>query len=173
MIILFILIVLAIIIAMFIIRSTTWSDKRFRLLKKLCSDAIPSEYNKGHFAKSKFGYTLKFKNTEKDYLVLTSYLGRSDFSIVTKEFGSEQFMLDERIAVLSEKEDMGFSKISIQLRDGSGIFEITHVCIQVAPMSKDQFIKLLKKINLVELEKVTFHRKNASKFYNSIHASRS
>ncbi len=147
---LLVLLVVAIIVAIIIFR--TLSDKQFKLFKKLCSEAVPSEYHRDLFAKSKFGYTLKFKKAEKDYLILAFNIGWSDFSLVSKEFEVERFKLYERNALFSGSEDMGISRISIQLMRGSGIFEITHTCTQLAPMSKDQLIKLLDKINIVKLE---------------------
>jgi len=60
--------------------------------------------------------------------------------------------LDKRDALLSGSEDMGISRISIQLLGGSGIFEITHLCRQSPPMSKDQLLKLVNKKNIIELE---------------------
>ena len=144
--------VLVIIVSLFLFRSKSWGDKQFKLFKKLCSEAVPSEYHRDHFAKSKFGYTLKFKKTDKDYLILAFNPGWSDFSIVSKDFEVERFKLDERDALLSGSEDMGMSRISIQLLSGSGIFEITHSCMKSAPMSKDQLLKLLNKINIIQLE---------------------
>jgi len=144
--------VLVIIVSLFLFRSKSWGDKQFKLFKKLCSEAVPSEYHRDHFAKSKFGYTLKFKKTEKDNLILAFNPGWTDFSIVSKDFEVERFKFDERDALLSGSEDMGISRISIQLLSGSGIFEITHSCLQSAPMSKDQLIKLLNKIKIIELE---------------------
>ena len=147
---LLVLLALVIIVSMFLIR--TLGDRQFKLFKKLGSEAVPSEYHHDHFAKSKYGYTLKFKKTEKDHLILAFNLGWSDFSLVSKEFEVERFKLDERNALFSGSEDMGISRISIKLLHGSGIFEITHTCTQLAPMSKDQLIKLLDKINIVKLE---------------------
>ena len=147
---LLVLLVVAIIVAIIIFRIL--GDKQFKLFKKLGSEAVPSKYHRDLFAKSKFGYTLKFKKAEKDYLILALNIGWSDFSLVSKEFEVERFKLYERNALFSGSEDMGISRISIQLMRGSGIFEITHTCTHLAPMSKDQLIKLLDKINIVKLE---------------------
>ncbi|MCZ6899519.1 MAG: hypothetical protein O7F74_04705 [Bacteroidetes bacterium] len=144
--------VLVIIVSLFLFRSKSWGDKQFKLFKKLCSEVVPTEYHRDRFAKSKYGYTLKFKKTDKDYLILAFNPGWSDFSIVSKDFEVERFKLDDRDALLSGSEDMGISRISIQLLGGSGIFEITHLCRQSAPMSKDQLLTLLNKINIIELE---------------------
>lgn len=144
--------ILVIIVSLFLFRSKSWGDKQFKLFKKLCSEAVPSEYHRDRFAKSKFGYTLKFKKTEKDYLILAFNPGWTDFSIVSKDFEVERFKFEERNALLSGSEDMGISRISLQLLGGSGIFEITHLCRQSAPMSKDQLLKLVNKKNIIELE---------------------
>ncbi len=144
--------VLVIIVSLFLFRSKSWGDKQFKLFKKLCSEAVPSEYHRDHFAKSKFGYTLKFKKTEKDNLILAFNPGWTDFSIVSKDFEVERFKLDERDALLSGSEDMGISRISIKLWREVGILEITHACMQLAPMSKDQLVDILNKINIAELE---------------------
>ena len=146
-----VLIVLGIIASLLFFRKTR-SNKEFNLFKKLCSEAVPSEYNRDHFAKSKFGYTLKFKKAEGDHIILAFNIGWSDFSLVSKEFEVEQFRLDERKALFSGSEDMGVSRISIKLWRGSGILEITHASMQSALMSKDQLIGLIKKININELE---------------------
>ena len=138
-------------IASFSFRKTR-GDKEFKLFKKLCSEAVPSDYHRDRFAKTKFGYTLKFKKAERDYLIIAFNIGWSDFSLVSKEFEVEQFKLDERKALFSGSEDMGISRISIKLWHGSGIIEITHACLQLAPMSKDQLSKILSKINIIELE---------------------
>jgi len=150
--ILLVVFVLVIIVSMLLFRSKTWGDKQFKLFKKLCSEAVLSEYYRDSVAKSKFGYRLKFKKTDRDYLILAFNPGLSDFSIVSKEFKVERFKLDERDALLSGSEDMGISRISIQLLGGSGIFEITHLCRQSPPMSKDQLLKLINKTNIIELE---------------------
>lgn len=144
--------VLLIIVSMFLFRSKPWGDKQFILFKKLCSEAVLSEYHRDRVAKSKFGYTLKFKKTDRDYLILAFNPGLSDFSIVSKDFEVERFKFEERNALLSGSEDMGISRISLQLLGGSGIFEITHLCRQSAPMSKDQLLKLVNKKNIIELE---------------------
>jgi len=144
--------VLVIIVSLFLFRSKSWGDKQFKLFKKLCSEAVLSEYHRDRFAKSKFGYTLKFKKTDTDYLILAFNPGWSDFSIVSKDFAVERFKLDDRDALLSGSEDMGISRISVQLLGASGIFEITHSCVKGNPMSKDQLIKLLNKIRIIELE---------------------
>jgi len=151
MIILLVLIVLGMMVSLFFFRKSR-GDKEFKLFKKLCSEAVPSEYHPDRLDKTKFGYTLKFKKAERDHLILAFNIGWKDFSLVSKEFEVEQFRLDERNALLSGSEDMGISRISIKLWREVGVLEITHACMQLAPMSKDQLVDILNKINIAELE---------------------
>jgi len=149
--ILLVLIVLGIVVSLFAFRKTR-GNKEFKLFKKLCSEAVPSEYRPDHFAKTKFGYTLKFKKAEKDHLILAFNIGWKDFSLVSKDFEVERFKLDERNALLSGSGDMGISRVSIKLWREVGILEITHACTQSTPMSKDKLVEVLNKINIIELE---------------------
>jgi hypothetical protein len=129
-------------------------NKQLRLFKIFCSHLVPNEYKpqQKHFTKSKFGYTLKYKKNDYDFFILSYNPGWTDFSLVSKEFNVEHIEFEDRNALYFGGDDIGVSRISIQLLNNHGIFEMTHSASQSSPLTKDKLFDLLKKANITSLE---------------------
>lgn len=131
-----------------------FTNKHLRLLERFGTDLFPLDYKvqrKG-FNKSKFGYTLLFRKNENDFFSINLNPGSSDFSVVSKEFNVEHFNFNERRSLYFGGNDIGISRISIQLINNYGILEITHSSLDSPPMSKNELLDLMKNSNIAIIE---------------------